>query len=71
MFNAKICSVYKWNQSRFSSAQSTREKACQDGTSGTVLGQNSGNIYLFEVRKTRKRCEICSKLTIKTKERRQ
>ena len=31
------------------------------------------NIYLFKVnnRNTRKRCEICSKLTIKTLERRQ
>ena len=31
------------------------------------------NIYLFKVNKrnTRKRCEICSKLTIKTPERRQ
>ena len=30
------------------------------------------NIYLFKVnnRNTRKRCEICSKLTIKTPERR-
>ena len=32
----------------------------------------TANIYLFKVnnRKTRKRCEICSKLTIKTTERR-
>ena len=31
-----------------------------------------GNIYLFKLnsRNTRKRCEICSKLTIKTPERR-
>ena len=31
------------------------------------------NIYLFKVnnRNTRKRCKICSKLTIKTSERRQ
>ena len=31
------------------------------------------NIYLFKInnRSTRKRCEICSKLTIKTSERRQ
>ena len=34
---------------------------------------NFGNIYLFKVNKkiTRKRCEICSMLTIKTPERRQ
>ena len=34
---------------------------------------NPANIYLFKVnnRNTRKRCEICSKLTIKTPERRQ
>ena len=33
---------------------------------------NQANIYLFKVndRSTRKRCEICSKLTIKTQERR-
>ena len=33
---------------------------------------NSANIYLFKVnnRNTRKRCDICSKLTIKTSERR-
>ena len=34
---------------------------------------NPANIYLFKVnnRNTRTRCEICSKLTIKTPERRQ
>ena len=33
----------------------------------------SANIYLFKIndRKSRKSCEICSKLTIKTPERRQ
>ena len=33
----------------------------------------SSNIYLFKIndRKSRKSCEICSKLTIKTPERRQ
>ena len=38
------------------------------------LGVNfTANIYLFKVnnRSTRKRCEICSKFTIKTPERRQ
>ena len=36
------------------------------------LGLNPANIQLFKVnnRNTRKRCEICSKLTIKTPERR-
>ena len=35
--------------------------------------QNQANIYLLKVnnRNTRKRCEICSKLTLKTPERRQ
>ena len=33
-----------------------------------IISCNSANIYLFKVnnRSTRKRCEICSKLTIKT-----
>ena len=37
-----------------------------------VFHANPTNIYLFKVnnRNTRKRCEICSKLTIKTPERR-
>ena len=37
-----------------------------------VFRANPTNIYLFKVnnRNTRKRCEICSKLTIKTPERR-
>ena len=47
--------------------------------SGDMTGSKStsyffpGNSYLFEVNKgnTRKRCGICSKLTIKTPERRQ
>ena len=36
-------------------------------------GYNPANIYLFKVNSkiTRKRCEICSKLTMKTLERRQ
>ena len=35
--------------------------------------KHPANIYLFKVnnRNTRKRCEICSRLTIKTPERRQ
>ena len=39
----------------------------------TTLILNAANIYLFKFnnRNTRKRCEICSKLTIKTPERRQ
>ena len=39
----------------------------------TIVGNNPANIYLFKVKykNTRKRCEICSKLTIKTPERRQ
>ena len=39
---------------------------------GVFLGFNPANIYLFKVndRNTRKRWEICSKLTIKTPERR-
>ena len=38
-----------------------------------IFTKNPANIYLFNVnnRSTRKRCEICSKLTIKTPERRQ
>ena len=38
-----------------------------------LFGRNPANIYLFNVnnRNTRKRCEICSKLTIQTPERRQ
>ena len=37
-----------------------------------LLRPNAANIYLFKVnnRNTRKRCEICSKSTIKTPERR-
>ena len=37
-----------------------------------VPGPDPANIYLFKVnnRNTRKRCEICLKLTIKTRERR-
>ena len=40
---------------------------------GLILAKCPTNIYLFIVnnRDTRKRCEICSKLTIKTPERRQ
>ena len=39
----------------------------------TVWSSNLANIYLFTFnnRNTRKRCEICSKVTIKTPERRQ
>ena len=39
----------------------------------TTLNRFPANIYLFKVsnRNTRKRCEICSKLTVKTPERRQ
>ena len=38
-----------------------------------ILSTNPANIYLLKVNKrnTRKRCEICSKLTVKTPERRQ
>ena len=38
-----------------------------------MLTLHPGNIYLFKVnnRNPRKRCEICSKLTIKTAERHQ
>ena len=37
------------------------------------MGNSPGGIYLFKVnnRNTRKRCEICSKLTIETPEQRQ
>ena len=37
-----------------------------------AIAVNSANIYLFKVnnRNTRKKCEICSKLTIKTPEQR-
>ena len=37
-----------------------------------MLAGNPANIYLFKVnnRSTRKRCEICSKITVKTPERR-
>ena len=34
-------------------------------------GGTSAEIYLANERNTRKRCQICSKLTIKTPERRQ
>ena len=42
-------------------------------TSWKLLSQFPANIYLLKVnnRNTRKRCEICSKLTIKTPEQRQ
>ena len=36
-----------------------------------LIGRDPANIYLFKVNtNTRKKCEICSKLTIKTVERR-
>ena len=46
-------------------------KSCEND--GMIIRTIPANIYLFKVknRNTRKSCEICSKLTIKTPERRQ
>ena len=46
--------------------------ATSNNDSNKILNNNPANIYLFKVtnRNTRKRCEISSKLTIKTPERR-
>ena len=50
----------------------TRDFDRKDFTTNAFLGINLTDIYLLKVinRNTRTKCEICSKLTIKTPERR-